>query len=401
MDNNIEINNKILNSLCELGNSDIKFYHYTTMSGIKGIFSEYIKKVNKNPNSKECMISECNLRASNVRYLNDSMEYKEGVSTLKKAINSFNPSELDENIYNISFCRNGNLLSQWDRYGKNSGIAIEFNFSSNTQLGFVRQIKRKEEEKEPSCRWHYMPISVGYEKQEELYEKVKNIINSKITGNDTDDIINAVFVPLCKNIGFKQEEESRIIIYAQPIENFIYDIDYVIDEDNGIVKPALNVLLKNMDNKSNIVKSITVGPGKNQNLIFNALIHIFDRKNYHFYEEDRIPKWVEKAIPEEENNLYDTRNYFYGKENGTILVKNSDNSVISEEIKALDELLMSMKNSENIIKINAIKNAIKIIKQEEKRIISEEIKKDSIENFIVHKCENGIIIKKSLIPYRG
>ena len=32
---------------------------------------------------------------------------------------------------------------------------------------------------------------------------------------------------------------------------------------------------------------IIVGPGYNQNLVFNALIHIFDIENSSFYEEDK------------------------------------------------------------------------------------------------------------------
>lgn len=401
MENNINLNDKILNAFCNWDESDqnFNFYHYTTMSGMKGIFRKYISKINMN-SKKDFIVNECSLRASNVRYLNDSMEYKEGISTLKNAIGSLNPSELDENIYNISFCRNGNLLSQWDRYGKSSGIAIEFDFK-NIDIGFVRQMLRGKEEKIAPCRWHYCPKKVEYENQMDLYQKVKKRLSSEISGDDINEIINAVFVPFCKNIGFKQEEESRIILYAPPIVNFIYDIDYIVNEDKGTVKPSINVNLCNTDTNKNIVKSLTVGPGVNQNLIFNTLVHIFDRQNYHFYDDDMISEWKEDNTTT--SDISDKKmNYYFGKEDGNPLLKKMNKK--AKSLRTTMDLLCELLDNNNSINNNhkmAINVAISILENEYKKTISEELKKNSIDNFIIHRCENGIIIKKSLIPYRG
>ncbi len=398
--NNIEKNEKTLNALSELNKNDniTKFYHYTTMDGVKGIFKNYINKINKNPED-EYVVDECCLRASNVRYLNDSMEYKEGIATLSKSTDFSNISELDENIYNISFCRNGNLLSQWDRYGKSSGIAIEFDFNSKIKLGFVRQIKRGKEEKTPLTRWDYKPINVEYENQEASYKYMRQKLSFKIPGEDNNDIINAVFVPLCKNVGFKQEEESRIILYAQPLKNFIYDIDYIVDKDAGTVKPSLNVLFKGEDSRKNIIKSITVGPGNNQNLIFNAMIHIFDRRNYHFYEEDKIAEW-KNSQHSISNQIIDKEiNYYFGKEDGSPFINENESTI--KKIDLLKQLKSKLENDSSYkLYIKAINSATKALEKEYKKAISEEIKKNSVDNFIIHKCENGIFIKKSLIPYR-
>lgn len=403
---NSDIDTKVLNMLCELGETAVdsinSFYHYTTMDGVKGIFNSYIKRMNKCPNSSaKVQVDECSLRASNVRFLNDSMEYKEGVETLKGVINTLDEANLNENIYTISFCQNGNLLSQWDRYGKNSGIAIEFDFGPNTKLGYLKQIKRNKEEKEAPCRWKYVPINVEYVAQDELYRRIKEQVDLKITGDNTDEIANAIFVPLCKNVGFKQEEESRIILYSCPMDNFIYDMDYIVNENLGTVKPSLNVQVKNEEHR-NIIKSLTVGPGKNQNLIFNALVHIFDRENYHFYDDDQIADWGEKDNLKLNQELYTKdRNYYFASSSGQLVtMQDIENKPLTNEIEYLETLLKAPIDHD-AGKDELLNNAIMILKRERKRIISEELKKESMNNYIVHRCKNGIFIKKSLIPYRG
>ena len=403
MEWNKTIDSKVLNMLCDLGKESSesvnRFYHYTTLSGIKGIFSKYISDVNNDPNnSGKTKVNKCCLRASNVRFLNDTMEYKEGIHTLSQILDSIDSCEINENIYNISFCNNGNLLSQWDRYGKNSGIAIEFSFDDDLRIGYLIQNKKGVKESEAPCRWNYRPISVKYFNQEALYNKIKEEIDKQIL-SEGDDIAKTLFVPLCKNIGFEQEEESRIILYACALKNSSYNMDYIIDEEKGTVKPVLNV---QMENKSgvNLIKSLTVGPGKNQNLIFNALVHMFDRRNYHFYDEDD-PVYIgikdvadfDKAriiteITEKDKNLY------FGDVNGKLHFESIKNYSLMREIEQIqncsDDIEESIRNS-----------ILHIINRENQKIIAERIKKQSDGFFIIHKCENGIFIKKSLIPYRA
>ena len=115
------------------------YAHYTTPEGILGIFSKYLE----NPGEK---INVCTMRASQIFFLNDAEEYEDGRKFLikamkayskasndnsekdriKKAIKNLCPKNID--VYNISFCRNADLLSQWICYGKKKRSSYKIQF---------------------------------------------------------------------------------------------------------------------------------------------------------------------------------------------------------------------------------------------------------------------------------
>lgn len=295
--------------------SSNEHYHYTDLNGLLGIFKNYIE-------NRPDKVYECTMRASQIRFLNDTQEYIEGSQkykeyghkyydeiakyirvaqyekTIKERLDLYekilqdgskgiikNISALlqsqnynknlieqvlsdvnfDEDIYSISFCGNGNLLSQWKYYGRNSGIAIKFNLEkANLIIG--NQANNIIDAK---------PFKVAYSENE---KKILFAMSCLIT-NEEDPIIQKaqadIFIPYCKNEAFKEENESRLVFDRPQTVRAEYSIS------EGKIKPYIPITLKACEGK-NIIDSITVGPGEHQNLVYNALIHIFDSDSFRF-----------------------------------------------------------------------------------------------------------------------
>ena len=273
-----------------------EYWHYTSLKGVLGIFKDYVETC-----FDDEYVKKCNLYASNIRYMNDLQEYREGIDAYEKRSNKKHDPDMDDDIYLISFCGNGDLLSQWKWYGKNSGLAICFDldcikyntFSYVDEKGKVIESKQYYDE-------NTKPVDVRYTNNQK--SKLYNMLSkdSCIAKSDATQLIQQTFVPFCKDEGFKEEKESRLVFYVtdlvgnskcRPKFNVIYNT-----AEEGRIKPALNVGLSLIDNsnpaviKKNIINRIVVGPGENQELVFNAAIHLFDRKNYKFHENGEEDK---------------------------------------------------------------------------------------------------------------
>ena len=281
------------------GNNET-YYHYTDLNGILGIFKNYINSTEKGK------VKNCVMWASNIRFLNDAQEYLEGkkkygefksrhIKTkytsdkldVKSLIGNCLCDYLDEeekrnleppfegndnglsekykDFYSISFCGKNDLLSQWKYYGKNSGIAIEFNFD-----GATCHLSDSKDE------IAICPLTVAYTD----LEKLILYIMSALTYTDhyvVEDPQEEVFIPFCKAASFSEEVESRLV-FARQNEK----CEYMVSD--GIIKPYIPVEFTAAPGE-NIIKSITVGPGQNQNLVYNALIHIFNTDEFIFQED--------------------------------------------------------------------------------------------------------------------
>lgn len=281
----------LLSELYDSKNQLLDYYHYTDLNGVLGIFHNYIvcdRIENK-------AIRNCCIKANDIRYLNDSKEYLEGKKALETLINKcetkFKNNELPdwgkllneekelkndkpESLYNISFCGDGDLLSQWEYYGKDSGVAIKFNFK-DAYCFIGDAINPKDIKKIIEDSDFYFdkanPIPVGYT----TLEKNRLFIGSCFISENYEMYPSKDIIPYCKNEMFKEEKESRLIFridgnihssVKQPVW------DYSISE--GKIKPFIPIQF--FTKEGNIIESLTVGPGINQHLIFNALIHIFD-----------------------------------------------------------------------------------------------------------------------------
>lgn len=220
------------------------------------------------------------MRASHLRFLNDAQEFNDGVDWLRKNYGKDSDCLYDQ-VYSISFCGNNDLLSQWKWYGKNSGIAIEFNMS-NIKYEYWTCI----EENLPNLDHQTKPLLVKYTNDEKTkyFNDIIRLNKEEKLNMDSDSTTNNLFVPFCKDEGFSEEKESRLVFYTFDSNRYGIDFKIKYNISNGIIKPTLNIKFVSDKTEENIINSFTVGPGQNQNLIFNALIHIFDRKNFSFNE---------------------------------------------------------------------------------------------------------------------
>ena len=89
------------------------------------------------------ILCDANIFATNIRYMNDSEEYANGLKELRKIYESHSEGiripfekiteelEKDIPIYSISFSAARDLLSQWSMYAGESGVSIKMQFEEN------------------------------------------------------------------------------------------------------------------------------------------------------------------------------------------------------------------------------------------------------------------------------
>lgn len=332
----------------------IEYWHYTSANAVLAIFKDYISSVETGNTHVRC----CSFLASNIRYMNDSKEFKDGVETYKdfcrdeKLIKGFQKADLLEsnldfhmdNIFLISFCGSGDLLSQWKWYGKDSGISIKFEFDkamistinpNSCKQNKIGSVSRQESDfvesentERPFSFANAFPMPVKYKTQdkEKYFKRLLNTQDAQ-QYKQPGMIIPLAFVPLCKDIGFAEEAESRLVFFiCDARKKGRYSIEYNTSE-RGRIKPALHVYItqpylttetrgvgaicrqsndasENRNNsEGNLISQIIVGPGINQNLVFNLMIHIFDRHNYYFHDEEENE--IEKKSPIPCGQLHD------------------------------------------------------------------------------------------------
>lgn len=284
------------------------FYHYTS-----GAYAMDLLNFHCSPGD-DGDSKYLTLWASHFLFLNDKQELKDGLDKLRNVLEQI-PEDIDPHIkskidayrdnlfppddalfeYNapnhfiLCFCENGNLLSQWKYYGKESGVSIEFDLTNCVFKGFFSDANPDYTKREA--------YSIDYDDNQSKPQKFRNILygpnDTNLPKGDHDvygRIIHAVaLASFMKDKSFSEERESRLLfapVYyplAKPQENpnvLLKKINYRFIA--GRIKPYIEIRIKHKDYKSNPdalpIKSITIGPGNNQNLLFNALLKYFHTK---------------------------------------------------------------------------------------------------------------------------
>lgn len=253
--------------------SDQIYCHYTTPGAFSSIFEDHIKEARCGP------ITKCVMRACHIRFMNDSHEYLDGCQWFKRQCKTTRTDEINDNMYSISFCGDEDLLSQWKWYGKNSGIAITFDMS-NIKFKYY-DVKCAELPDEDS---NTRPLPVNYTTQEkkEYFEKINQFCQKAQLNQSSTLFRGNLFIPFCKDKGFKEEKESRLVFYTADADTMEqagiapFKIRYIVS--GNIIKPMLDVEFRAKNPDRGIVKKITVGPGQDQELVYQALVHILCKK---------------------------------------------------------------------------------------------------------------------------
>ena len=318
-------------------NTDALF-HYTSIQGFLLMMEPLREK-------------KCYLFPGHLRYQNDSLEFGEGINYLKQYRGNYKQEiksclqALESNVFASCFSGDGDLLDQWKYYGKNCGLAIEFHFAecegnwreANPKIDDTSTIKElvpetttgaepmnmppsnaalfiEDEESIPKLSFidtkrktrnqaELYPISVIYDdkekkrKRDELFRNIEaNRKKLRLRDNEAGKrtVIQytvATFVPLCKNKHFSSERESRILFLPHENTPILYR------EKNGRILPYIKCTVVNKDDKRYPIASVTVGPGQNQNLVFNAVINYLEGGSNaaRFVDDERIQAVLRKS----------------------------------------------------------------------------------------------------------
>lgn len=276
-----------------------KYIHYTSQESFYAMFKDYIEKTDTNISSYE-ELKYIVMFASQIQYLNDKQEYREGMQIIKDS--SIDTTNLFESIFVTCFCGEEDLLSQWKYYGKNCGIAIEFDFSESTMICWYDEIKNGKRELPAPKYWaNIMPYNVLYSNHNEIFYNIRRIINESYKDTSDREAAN-IFIPYCKNEKFKEEAESRLVFYPIELKTIEgKEINTKIEyRNNGKLTPQFKCKISFSDQekakKKIPVKSIMVGPGNNQRLVFNSIIRMLESNKEHikFYSDDALDNILQK-----------------------------------------------------------------------------------------------------------
>ena len=289
-------------------------YHYTDINGFMGIMQNQ------------------ELWATNTRFLNDinecieglllaqsiTREYSEACTTKQKrflevfykVVQERIDRGSNQNIYSISFCEDGDLLSQWRGYGKKGGVAIgfdltpfeikyedkkifrRFSFMDRHYYESVSLEKRKKDDfvsTDGESRVELRKVIYDKKEQEEILEDLIDIgmeviEQDKFVGNE-EKIVNDILysfdylLPIFKNKGFREEREIRYI-WRDDSTRKIY-----FRERNGILIPYIKCMIRDCNCKKIEkfpVKDIIVGPQEKQKEVIDGIKYFLECNEYEY-----------------------------------------------------------------------------------------------------------------------
>ncbi len=241
--------------------------------------------------------------ATNIRYMNDSEEYTNGLTALWKLVDNeeiinywsrdraredisiddvrevFTDKNLKKNqqdmeYYSISFCKSNDLLSQWAIYAKESGVSIKMDFTENSYSFSAESTEEKKR-----ARWQLVPQKVFYftydlmqlcerEYQDTAYEILDRLYDSKDPVEEKNENWKYISA-FIKRHDFYQEAEQRLVFRpGQP--PYPPKIQYRMDKK--VLKPYIDVECEN----GWPISEIMVGPGFNQQVVYDSVVHFLE-----------------------------------------------------------------------------------------------------------------------------
>jgi len=173
--------------------------------------------------------------------------------------------------YNLSFCLEPDLLSQWRGYGSSQGVCLEFDddeLADSLELMHYQVFKNR----------------VIYIKENSTVEARNEILAffnaPEVQAAISQDAIYELgyaaklahsLPPFFKNDGFKEEQEFRMVILPdRPFEGVNFRVN-----DNGLV-PYL--IVKSKDKLP--LKSIRIGPRSNRSMMMEGIAFLLQSKGY-------------------------------------------------------------------------------------------------------------------------
>lgn len=362
-------------------------------------------------NTMRYVLTEKNIYATNIRYMNDSEEYINGLKELQELSkkedvikgwikkrnceknlakimkDTFSKDNLQENeknmeYYSISFCKKNDLLSQWAIYAKESGVSIKMNFEETPYIFFTKCIGGHDAER---AEWKLLPQEVYYfteasmgDKPDEYKATAYKILDQLYEKNPMDHEEGmqerwryiSTFV---KRYDFYQEEECRLVF--EPNESvYLPQVEY--RHDKKVLKPYLDIKCDH----GWPIWEIMIGPGFNQQVVFDSVEHFLNHaevkvgiRTTRDYVE-RIKKYLEQVAS------------------------------VLEECKEYKELSRQFSDTEWINRVE-MEDAKIFFNQKMDGISKAVCENDTYSRHVKeyfsmqHFTRSGVVIKKSSIPY--
>ena len=166
------------------------------------------------------MIENNTIWLSNIKYLNDSKEYNLFFSILEEVIKeypnlsvnySYRSSLWETNIFSFSLTEKQDDLSQWRGYAANGGYCFSFDkerlnsIIESEKLSVMKCLYKKEEQRE-----FIINTLIGCT-PEEYRDKMNDSVFCYSTLPNRIGMSIPVYIPLFKDVSFKEEKEWRIV----------------------------------------------------------------------------------------------------------------------------------------------------------------------------------------------
>lgn len=283
-----------------------KAVHYCNLDTFFKIINPYVsgKTLERSDNGTKYKAKYVTFFATDLKFLNDREEYKIGKNYVESVAGDLEKSADSEELFVACFCSDTDNLTQWKYYGKEAGcgLAVEFD-TENVFLNYCDICEcgqRKKEadvadveiEKESYPKRHdilFMPFNVHYFNRKSCaskdeQKKAEQIINKllpkeHLLNSVTEQTAKLGIIPYIKHKAFEDERESRIILYnCQHGKKLCSSIKY---RPGKVIKPFVEMCMFYGNNKAATsipIKSITIGPDRDQDLLFSSI--------YHFVEQD-------------------------------------------------------------------------------------------------------------------
>jgi Protein of unknown function (DUF2971) len=275
-------------------------YHYTDANGLIG------------------MLTKGKIWATDVRFLNDSREYKHGLDVYRSLFDQENPIgsgfTRGEGIFVVCFSKNSDQLSQWRGYADNGyGYCIGFNYENleaNISNKFPRErilfgdLNYKLEQSREYIKQGLADIDLYIEREidksrkdfEEKYANVKDkkrnqdyffaaksqarYENESLRHYRRLEMIDRLLV-FCKDEGFYEESEFRLLVQFP-------DVETKFRSRKGIVTPYIEIDISN--DISRMVSEVYVGPNLDWDLASAGLAKILNLAGINAHPESEIIK---------------------------------------------------------------------------------------------------------------
>lgn len=332
------------------------------------------------------VFQNANIFATNIRYMNDSEEYINGIKELGEIMNDYNKKKHGDicitkeaqqlaaiqqaENYSISFSMERDLLSQWSMYAKESGVSLGMEFKGNINYE-IAEFCGGGERGDRIILKNLFPKKVYYCTKDAMKKKTYKRVKKKILKDllklkdikDIDENAERIWkenIPYIKRYEFNAEGELRLVFTDKNLDKK-FRIEYRLDKN--VLKPYVDVFCSG----GWPICEVIVGPGFNQNQVYESVRHFLNNA------EIKVPDLTEIEFQQR------CENYL-----GKYLARNK-----IKEIWKANKKYVAGEKRDRYYNWNHIKN----------RMLSVEGRKFNkyIDNHFI--SVDGIILSKSVIPY--